>query len=160
LSYEVILEGSVTSPTGFVAAATFCGLKESGNQDLAVICSEKDCAAGGVFTRNQVAAAPVILDRAVLSSGGEQIRGIVANAGNANACTGEAGLAAARKTQEEAAVLLNCRPEQILVLSTGVIGQQLPVSKIAKGLRIVTKELTDDGGMQLAQGRLHCLRAR
>ena len=151
MSYQVISEGSVTSPAGFVAAAVVCGLKESGNLDLAVICSEKECAAGGVFTRNQVAAAPVILDRAVLASGREHIRGIVANAGNANACTGEAGLAAARQTQEEAAALLDCRPEQILLLSTGIIGQQLPAGKISNGLRIATKELSSDGGRQLAQ---------
>jgi glutamate N-acetyltransferase/amino-acid N-acetyltransferase len=146
-----MVEGSATSPEGFVAGAVACGLKESGDLDLGVIYSETDATAGGVFTRNQVVAAPVVVDREVLAAGPDQIRGVVANAGNANACTGEAGMAAARKMLTEVAALLDCRPEQMLVLSTGVIGVPLPLSKIVAGLRIVTKDLTPNNGIHLAQ---------
>jgi glutamate N-acetyltransferase/amino-acid N-acetyltransferase len=126
-------------------------LKKSGNLDLAVLYSAADCTAAGVFTRNQVVAAPVILDRQVLTAGRDAIRGVVANAGNANACTGEAGMAAARQTQETAAALLGCRPEQLLVLSTGVIGLQLAMDKIVAGLPEVVKQLDVSGGARLAK---------
>ncbi len=141
----------VTTPGGFTAGAVASGLKKSGGLDLAVLYSETDCTAAGVFTRNQVVAAPVILDRQVLAAGGDHIRGVVANAGNANACTGEAGLTAARQTQEAAAGLLGCRPEQLLVLSTGVIGLPLPVDKIAAGLPAVAGQLDAVHGGRLAE---------
>jgi len=151
VSYDVIVEGTVTSPTGFLAAATACGLKASGDLDLAILYSDMNCAAGGVFTRNQVVAAPVILDRQVLAGDRTQLRGIVANAGNANACTGEAGLIAARQMQEAAAARLGCRPDQLLVLSTGVIGVDLPITKIVKGIRIVSDTLNPNAGDEVAQ---------
>jgi glutamate N-acetyltransferase/amino-acid N-acetyltransferase len=151
LGFEVLAEGSVTAPAGYRAGAVASGLKKSGGLDLAVLYSGFDCAAAGVFTRNQVVAAPVILDRQVLAAGRDQIRGVVANAGNANACTGEAGLVAARQTQEAAAGLLGCRPEQLLVLSTGVIGLPLPVDKIAAGLPAVVRQLDAAHGGRLAE---------
>jgi len=151
LGYELLPEGSITSPAGFTAAAVAGGLKQSGGLDLAVLYSAADCTAGGVFTRNQVVAAPVIVDRQVLAAGRDQIRGIVANAGNANACTGDAGLAAARQSQEEAAGLLGCRAEQLLVLSTGVIGVPLPMAKISAGLQAVAKQLDPSQGLRLAK---------
>ena len=151
MNYEVLAEGSVTSPAGYLAGAVACGLKESGDLDLGLIYSEADATAGAVFTRNLVVAAPVIVDREILATGRDRIRGIVANAGNANACTGEAGLAAARQTLAEAAALLGCRPEQLLVLSTGVIGVPLATDKIITGLRIVSKRLNPNGGTHLAQ---------
>ncbi|MGD2079287.1 MAG: bifunctional glutamate N-acetyltransferase/amino-acid acetyltransferase ArgJ [Chloroflexota bacterium] len=151
MSFDVLAEGSVTSPTGYVAAAVASGLKQSGNLDLAVIYSKSNCAAAGVFTRNQVVAAPVILDRQVLTSNRDEIRGVVANAGNANACTGEAGLVAARQTQEEAAALLGCRPEQLLILSTGVIGLPLPMDTVRAGLHEVVKHLDSSHGIGLAR---------
>jgi len=151
LSYILLADGSITSPVGFSAAAVAGGLKQSGALDLAVLYSEADCTAGGVFTRNQVVAAPVTLDRQVLDAGRNQIRGIVANAGNANACTGEAGLVAARQSQREAAGLLGCRAEQLLVLSTGVIGVPLPMKKISAGLKAVAKQLDPSHGILLAK---------
>jgi glutamate N-acetyltransferase/amino-acid N-acetyltransferase len=134
-----------------LAAAVASGLKISGDLDLSVVYSKGDCAAAGVFTRNQVVAAPVILDREVLAAGRDQIRGLVANAGNANACTGEAGMAAARQMQAETAGLMGCRPEQFLVLSTGVIGVQLPMAKISAGLREVVQQLDAGDGMRLTE---------
>jgi glutamate N-acetyltransferase/amino-acid N-acetyltransferase len=151
LEFEVLAEGSVTTPAGFEAAAVASGLKKSGGLDLALLYSTADCAAAGVFTRNQVVAAPVIVDRQILAAGPAQIRGVVANAGNANACTGADGLAAARRTQEAAASLLGCRPEQLLVLSTGVIGLPLPVEKIAAALPDAVKQLNHGQGIQLAR---------
>ena len=149
--FELIHSGTVTSPGGFTAGAVACGLKESGNLDLTVLYSDTDCTAAGVFTRNQVAAAPVILDRETLAANRTSLRGVVMNAGIANACTGEQGMAAAREIQAQAAGLLNCRPDQFLVLSTGVIGVQLPVGKVSEGLRIVIEGLSTDGGREAAQ---------
>lgn len=148
---ETINEGTVTSPAGFVAGAVACGLKKSGRPDLALIYSSSDCTAAGVFTRNQVVAAPVILDRETLSANRNRVRGVVANAGNANACTGEPGMAAARQMQRLTAELMAGRPEQFLVLSTGVIGVPLPVDKIDQGLRIVSRGLSNSSGKAVAQ---------
>jgi glutamate N-acetyltransferase/amino-acid N-acetyltransferase len=149
--YELTYDGTVTSPAGFAAGAAACGLKGSGNLDLTVLYSESDCTAAGVFTKNQVAAAPVILDRETLTANRTRLRGVVTNAGIANACTGEQGLAAAGEMQAAAAALLDCRPEQFLVLSTGVIGVQLPLEKISAGLRVVINGLAADGGREAAQ---------
>jgi glutamate N-acetyltransferase/amino-acid N-acetyltransferase len=149
--FELIYDGTVTSPGGFTAGAAACGLKQSGDLDLALLYSESDCTAAGVFTRNQVAAAPVILDRETLAANRTGLRGVLSNAGIANACTGEQGMAAAREMQAESAALLNCRPDQLLVLSTGVIGVQLPLGKISAGLRVVTDRLSGDGGQEAAR---------
>ena len=95
--------GSVTTPRGFVAAAVAAGIKQSGRPDLVLVAADRDCAAAGVFTRNRVAAAPVLLDRATLAANRAALRGVLINAGNANACTGESGLADAREMQRLAA---------------------------------------------------------
>jgi glutamate N-acetyltransferase/amino-acid N-acetyltransferase len=144
-------EGSLTSPAGFEAAGVACGLKESGRPDLALLFSDTGCATAGLFTQSQVAAAPVQLDRETLARNRATIRGVVANAGNANACTGPAGLAAARQMQRQAAEALGCRPDQILVLSTGVIGVPLPVDKVARGITAAAAELSPEGGAAFAQ---------
>jgi glutamate N-acetyltransferase/amino-acid N-acetyltransferase len=151
LAFETMINGSVTSPAGFSAGAAACGLKKPGKLDLTLLYSERDCTAAAVFTRNQVVAAPVILDREILSTSSSRIRGIVANAGIANACTGEQGLLAARQTQEAAAEHLSCRPEQLFVLSTGVIGVQLPMAKIREGLHLATGDLAGTNGPKAAQ---------
>ena len=134
--WTVIEDGSVTSPQGFVAGAAVTGMKKSGAFDVTLIVSDRDCAAGGLFTRSQVVAAPVIVDREVLAANAARIRGVVANSKNANACTGQPGLDAARLTQSQAAAILTCEPEQLFVLSTGVIGEQLPLEKIGQGIEI------------------------
>ncbi len=119
-------------PLGFRAAAVKAGIKPSGGLDLTVLASDRDGSAAGTFTTNRVAAAPVHWDRALLPSG--SIRAIVINSGNANAATGQAGLDDARATAEGAAKLLGCRPDQILVASTGVIGHPLPMPKVEAGV--------------------------
>jgi len=148
---EVIVDGTATSPLGFEAGAVACGLKESGNLDLALLYSEKDCTVAGVFTRNQVVAAPVILNRKTLAQNRNHIRGVVINAGNANACTGEQGIAAADDMQATAAGLFNCNPEQFFVLSTGIIGVPLPVEKVGAGLRIAINKMSAENGAAAAE---------
>ena len=151
MTLETMIDGSITSPEGFSAGAAACGLKKSGALDVTLLYSERDCTAAAVFTRNQVVAAPVILDRETLATSSSAIRGIVANAGIANACTGEQGMLAALQTQQAAAEQLACRPEQLFVLSTGVIGVQLPMAKIQEGLRLAAGDLAGTNGPRAAQ---------
>jgi glutamate N-acetyltransferase / amino-acid N-acetyltransferase len=128
-------------PIGFKAAAVKAGIKPSGGLDLTVLVSDRECSAAGTFTTNRVAAAPVHWDRSILPSA--SIRGIVINAGNANAATGQVGLDNAKATAAAAAGVLGCRTEQILVASTGVIGHQLPMPKVEAGLRAALGGLSD-----------------
>jgi glutamate N-acetyltransferase / amino-acid N-acetyltransferase len=120
---------------GFRAAATACGLKPSGNLDLCLIVAAKPATAAGVFTTNRVKAAPVLLDREVLASHAGSIRAVIANSGCANACTGAPGMADAREMAALAASVVGCAPEQVLVLSTGVIGKRLDLAAIGRGVR-------------------------
>src|SRR5918996_1307558 len=114
----------ITAPQGFSAAGLHCGIKKRGLPDLALIVSERSGPIAGVFTTNQVVAAPVILDREHLRHGVG--RAILVNSGNANACTGREGMAAARKTAEYAARILGIPIHEVFVGSTGVIGRRLP----------------------------------
>jgi glutamate N-acetyltransferase / amino-acid N-acetyltransferase len=146
-----ISSGHTTTPTGFVAAATACGLKESGKPDLALLVSQSDCTAAALFTRSQVVAAPVVVDRETLSGNRRYIRAVVANAGCANACTGATGLANARHMQQLVAAAAGCRADQVLVLSTGVIGVQLDMEKVARGITHTAANLSPGGGSASAQ---------
>ncbi len=143
---ESINKGSVTSPSGFVAATAACSIKKPGLLDLAILSSHVDCTAAAVFTRSQVVAAPVIVDRETLSSNSGRIRAVVANSGNANACTGALGLDNTRQMQKAVSTALDCDPDQVLVLSTGVIGVQLPMKKINIGIRDAAKNLAQENG--------------
>ncbi|MFM1800671.1 MAG: hypothetical protein RJA81_23 [Planctomycetota bacterium] len=129
-------------PKGFKAAGIACGIKASGNLDLALILSETDCTAAGTFTLNRVAAAPVQWDRALVPS--SKIRGIVVNAGNANAATGQKGLDNATAMANLAASATDCSTEQFLVASTGVIGRQLDMDKVEVGIRMAQERLTSE----------------
>ena len=133
----------VTFARGFKAAGVKAGIKKSGNLDLAMIYTEKEAAVAGVFTQNAVAAAPVIVSREVVKTGSAYA--IVANAGCANACTGEVGLANARKMAELAAEELGCQADDVLVGSTGIIGVNLPMDKMAAGIKAAAAELSEDG---------------
>ncbi len=128
-------------PKGFRASGVRAGIKPSGGMDLAVLVAGRDCSAAGTFTTNRVAAAPVHWDRALVPSG--SIRGVVINAGNANAATGQQGLDNARRTAEMAARALGCRADQVLVASTGVIGHQLPMDRVEAGLADALARATD-----------------
>ena len=140
-----------TAPLGFTAGAAACGLRRSGALDLAILVSKHDCTAAGMFTRNEVAAAPVILDKEILAASSDRIRAVLANSGVANACTGPAGIEAARATQLSAGAILGCEPEQVLVLSTGLIGAQLDVDKVGLGIRQISKHLSVTGGSEAAR---------
>ncbi len=146
-----ISSGSVTSPKGFRSGAATCGLKEKGAMDVALILSDYDCSGAGVFTRNEVVAAPVIVDRQTLADDPTKLRGVVANAGIANACTGPKGLEACKRMQELAAGCAGCAPDQMLVLSTGVIGVQLDLDKIAVGIEHACRHLSENNGKDTAR---------
>jgi glutamate N-acetyltransferase/amino-acid N-acetyltransferase len=126
--------GCVDVP-GFLAAGVHCDVrnKSDGRLDLALIFSEQPCTLAGVFTRNRMAAAPVRLCRKVLSSG-RPVRGVVVNSGNANACTGSQGDTDACRMQVAAAGKLGVEPGEILVCSTGRIGEFLPMGRIVEGI--------------------------
>jgi glutamate N-acetyltransferase/amino-acid N-acetyltransferase len=125
---------------GYRYAGIHCGLRSDPNRrDLALVVSDAPAAAAGVFTQNRVAAAPVRVCRERVPS--EAARGVVICSGNANACTGARGLADALRMAEVAAVAVACRPEQMLVCSTGLIGQHLPMPCIEAGIRAAAGQL-------------------
>ena len=148
---EFMADGTVTSARGFVAGAVAAGVKESGNLDVCVVASERDCVGTAVFTTNQVAAAPVLVDKATLAQNQTWLRAVTTNAGNANACTGGRGMMNAREMQRLTAVALDCEPEQVLVLSTGVIGVQLPMDKIEAGIRSAAQNMSAANGLLATQ---------
>lgn len=113
---------------GFKAAGVACGLKKNGLKDLGLIYSELPAAVAGLFTRNRVQAAPVLIDRQRVAGG--VCRAVIVNSGNANCCTGEQGLQAALRMAQIAADGLGVAEEEVLVASTGVIGEPLPLEKI------------------------------
>ncbi len=136
-------EGLVKSvPAGFRAAGVTAGIKASGLPDMAVLAADVPCAVAGVYTTNQVCAAPVKWCRALTPCGDG--RGVVINSGNANAATGEQGLADAKRTAAIAAETLGCKPEQVLVASTGVIGRLLPMPVIERGTTAAIAALSRD----------------
>lgn len=144
-------EGSVTTPQAFVAGTATCGLKSSGGLDLALVVSERECSSAGVFTQNRLAAAPVTVCRETLARHPDKIRAVVANAGVANACTGQAGVDAAHRMQEVTSKALDCTPGQVLVLSTGVIGEALDMQIVAPGIHQAVDDLSDEGGVEAAR---------
>jgi glutamate N-acetyltransferase/amino-acid N-acetyltransferase len=119
---------------GFHSAATACGLKPSGNLDLGLVWSDRPCSAAGVFTTNRVQAAPVQVCRETLASAAARVRGVLYNSGCANAVTGERGLVDARRMRELGAAAIGAKPDELLVLSTGVIGKFLDMEKLTRGV--------------------------
>lgn len=153
--YKVIT-GGVTSAIGYKAAGLRAGVKPNKtNKDMAMIISDVPAVSAGVFTRNVVKAAPVLVDRETVNTY-ETARAIVVNSGNANACTGAQGLANVKATMEEAAKALSIKAEEVLVCSTGVIGQQLPLEVILKGCNMLPAALSADtaGGEDAAEAIL------
>src|SRR2546422_2932478 len=144
-------DGSVTSPQGFTAAAAHAGLKPDGAPDVALLVSSASCATAGVFTKNAVRAAPVLYDADLLGERPGRMRAVAMNARVANACTGAAGLAAARAVAQAAERAAGLPSRTALVLSTGVIGLPLPVEQVAEGLRQAATRLARDGGIDAAR---------
>lgn len=134
---------------GFLAAGVAAGLKKNGGKDLGLIFSIVPAAAAGVFTCNRVQAAPVILDRKRIATG--KGRAIVVNSGNANCCTGEQGLQSALAMAKAVADGLGLSDEQVLVASTGVIGEQLPIQKIKTAVPALLDSLKPEGLSDLAE---------
>ena len=148
---KIVSDGTVTSPAGFTAVAVAAGIKQENQLDLAIVHSENDCSCAAMFTKNQVVAAPVIVDKETLAQNNSRLRSVVINSKNANACTGELGLTNARTTQQVAANTLGCLPDQVLVLSTGVIGVQLPMDKLKAGIELGAKGLSQENGRLAAK---------
>ncbi|MDD6218022.1 MAG: bifunctional glutamate N-acetyltransferase/amino-acid acetyltransferase ArgJ [Selenomonadaceae bacterium] len=135
----------VTFPRGFKAAGVKAGIKKSGNLDVAMIYTEKTAAIAGVFTKNAVAAAPVLVSKEVVKTG--TAHAIVANAGCANACTGQTGLDNAHKMAAIAAAELGCDVSDVCVGSTGIIGVNLPMDKMEAGIKAAAAELSENGSV-------------
>lgn len=148
--FDFVENGGVTSPAGFLASGAVAGLKQSGNPDMALLYSEKDCSFAGTFTSNLFCAAPVRYCREICEKS-KNVRAMVINSGVANACTGLEGYNNSRKTAEEAAKILHVRADQVLVASTGHIGDQLPMDKIVTGIKLGADTLSADGGAAAAR---------
>ncbi len=149
---DFITGGTVTSPQGFRAGATSAGIKKKAERslDLGILFSEVPCVTTALFTTNRVKAAPVILCQERLQRG--RAVALVVNSGCANACTGEQGLTDAAEMAVLTADAIGAAPEDVLVASTGVIGQPLPMKVIKDGINQVV--LSIDGGHELAQAMM------
>ncbi len=142
-------EGGIVAPEGFLVSGVSAGLRPDGRRDLALIVADEAVPTAAVFTLNSMAAAPVQLSRKNSASG--RIRAAVINAGNANACTGERGLADARATAEALAAELECASQEVVVASTGVIGVPLPVDLILGALPDAIEALDNADGDDAAE---------
>ena len=159
MSYQLI-DGGVTAPKGFQAAGVYVGIKGHGSvpdadqegqaaevkkpkNDMAMIFSTTPCRVAGTFTTNVVKAGPVKWDSTLVKEG-KQVSAVVVNTGVANACTGEEGYGYCRDMASETAKLLGLETENVFVASTGVIGRQLPMDKIKKGIGMLAPVLKAD----------------
>lgn len=141
--------GGVTAPRGFVAGGLYCGIRKT-KKDLAMIRSAVPASVAGVFTLNKTQAAPVLVDKLQLQKTGT-CTAVIVNSGNANACTGERGLNDAWAMVKETASALKLPEEQVLISSTGVIGQYLPMEKMSAGISELAVKLTPQGGSAAAE---------
>lgn len=158
--WQYIENGSVTSVEEFSASGIFCGIKKK-NKDLALIYSKFPCVAAGTFTLNKVKAAPVLISKKIidcnsqnLNSTSGKVRAILINSGNANACTGQQGYDDAIEIQNYCAEKLFIKPEELIISSTGVIGQRLPVETIKYGINKIIPTLNPKGGLNAAEAIL------
>ena len=129
-----VIDGGIASPRGFLAAGLHCGIKKSGRRDLSVIVSDRPASAVGAFTTNLVKAAPVTLTEGLLNSN-PMLQAVVINSGNANAMTGERGMADAESMALSASESLGMAPGMVAVASTGVIGRYMPRENVLGGIR-------------------------
>ena len=128
-----IIEGGVTAAQGFEAAGIEAAIKYQNRKDMAMVYSRTPCRAAGVFTSNVVKAAPVLWDKEIVENS-PAVQAVIVNSGIANACTGKPGYDCCRQTAEKTAQLLGISPDAVLVASTGVIGNQIPVDKLLAGV--------------------------
>lgn len=142
--------GGVCAPQGFIASGVRAGIKKS-KKDVALIYSEIPAHAAGVFTQSRTVAACVTLNRKQLQRS-KIARAILINSGNANACTGERGMMNAKQSISTVASALSIKESQVLIASTGVIGQFLPMDKLTWGIYEAAKTLSKDGSDDAAEG--------
>lgn len=147
-----IENGSITSVKGIKAAGIHAGLKRK-RKDLALIVSEKSCSVAGTFTLNKVQAAPLLVSKEVIEKGG-RVKAILINSGNANACTGERGYNDALKSQKHCAKKLGIEQDEVIISSTGVIGEYMPMHILKTGIESIVDQVTDDGGLKAAKAIL------
>ena len=143
------IDGGITAVAGVQAAGIHAGIKKPQIKDVALIVTDAPAAAAGVFTKNSVTAAPVLVCRQHLSE--PMAQAIIINSGNANACTGDVGMANANRMATATAEKLDIEDSLVLVSSTGVIGQQLPMDKIENGIQLAVDALSIDGGDNAAE---------
>lgn len=136
---------TITAVPGFRASAVDAGLRKLPAPDLALIVADQPCTAAGVFTTNYVKAAPVLIDQARLEAKPNHMRAVLINAACANACTGDEGLRNAEQSAAWVAEAIGCAPDEVLVMSTGVIGVQLPMDKLQKGIPAAAAALSESG---------------
>jgi glutamate N-acetyltransferase/amino-acid N-acetyltransferase len=136
-----LMEGGITTVPGFLAAGVRAGIKRRGLDLMLISCKDGAVPAAGAFTTNKIKGAPVILTQRHIRGG--KIGAIVANSGISNVFTGKRGMKNAERMAELAAQLLNLRKREVAVASTGIIGVQLPISKIERGIRLAVRELSD-----------------
>jgi glutamate N-acetyltransferase/amino-acid N-acetyltransferase len=144
---------SVTTPAGFVAAGTACGIKGPNQPDLALVATDdgQPVPAAAVFTTNLAAAAPVLVSRSHLSMSRGRAAGVILNSGNANAATGLRGNSHAERMCQLVADGIGCRVEEMLVCSTGLIGPPLPIEAIEAGMAELLGQRAGDGGPRAAE---------
>ena len=147
----MIKGGSITSVPGIQASGVACGLKKGTALDLALIYSTAPCHAAALFTTNSFPAAPVLYDRRILARNRDDLRAVVINSAYANACTGDEGLENARDSAKMVASALEVPLESVLVMSTGVIGVQLPMTTMERGISLAGSSLSADGGHAAAR---------
>lgn len=140
----------ITLVPGFRASGVACGLKKGNELDLALIAADGPCTAAAMFTTNRVRAAPVLYDQCIIQAG-HPVQAVVINSGCANACTGEQGLRDARRMAEMTVDHLGLPSEAVLVMSTGVIGQLLPMEKVSAGIKQACQALSHSGGADAAR---------
>ena len=140
-----IIEGGITAPQGYLASGVSAGIKKKG-LDLAIVFSSQTASAAGVFTLNRVQAAPVVLSKEHLKLSRGRMRAVLINSGCANACTGERGMHDSVLSTQCLASQLNIEPSHVLVASTGVIGNFLPMPALLKGISSAVSALNSQGG--------------
>ena len=147
-----IIDGGVTAAKGFKAASTAAEIKYKGRTDMAMVFSEVPCVAAGTFTTNVVKAAPVRWDQDIVYNH-QGARAVICNSGIANACTGEEGFVYCRETAKAASESLGIPEDSVLVASTGVIGMQLPIDRIANGVKAMAPKLegSREAGLEAAK---------
>ncbi|MDR7867724.1 MAG: bifunctional glutamate N-acetyltransferase/amino-acid acetyltransferase ArgJ [Sporomusaceae bacterium] len=144
------IKGGITAPKGFKAAGVKSGIKKSGKEDVTVIYSPTPCSAAALFTTNAFAAAGVHISRKVAAKGTAQA--VVVNSGCANSCTGDQGMEDAKAMGHLTASLLGLADDDVFVASTGIIGVNLPMAKVADGIKRAVAELSEANHEKALQG--------